>query len=431
MNNAAVVTAPLAPIFPGSAPARTVHAFRTMECVDGALSGVCTVGDVPAIEDRLAKLVRKATKLGLTPPELTLGAPFLASKWNDEDQVKDYATLVEYRVEYPEVQVAGWSFVAALDLTEAGVVTRALRGGVDLSAYRGVEPSRCDHCKTRRARKGAFVLVEDATGTEMVVGSSCLADFLGRTAATGVSAALFPMRLIAAFEDDFAAGWGGTWAHSPLEFLTVVVAAMRVMGAFVTRRQAEATEGVSTATLAGNYLFAARKAEDFPELHAHLQENGEACQGAALAALEWAQGLEGRSDFEHNMKVVAGTWTLNSKHEGICAYIAECYRRSVAKAAEAKLPKAAKKVSAHVGTVGKREVFEAKVVRIRAFEGQYGLTVIHAFETLAGDRLVWFGSKSLGLDEGTVVTFKATVKRHQTAKTDGAPETVVTRLTLV
>ena len=72
----------------------------------------------------------------------------------------------------------GWVFLATLEWVETGVIVRAVPGApaADRSKF---EPNKCDHCGTFRRRNETYVVLNEKTGEQLQVGSTCLKDFLG------------------------------------------------------------------------------------------------------------------------------------------------------------------------------------------------------------------------------------------------------------
>ena len=86
--------------------------------------------------------------------------------------------------------------------------------------------------------------------------------------------------------------------------------------------------------------------------------------------------------------------------------------------------------SVHVGTVGKREVFNLTIRSISDFEGMYGTTWFTTMVDEAGNLVVYKGSNRLTLgdrlfERGDKVTVKATVKSHD--RRDDIARTFISR----
>jgi hypothetical protein len=80
--------------------------------------------------------------------------------------------------------------------------------------------------------------------------------------------------------------------------------------------------------------------------------------------------------------------------------------------------------SEHFGEVGERLTIEVTVDKIIRIDGYYGVTKLHIMRS-GDNRVIWFCSGA-PLDEGSTVTVKGTVKKHDTR--DGAKQTILTRV---
>ena len=109
----------------------------------------------------------------------------------------------------------------------------------------------------------------------------------------------------------------------------------------------------------------------------------------------------------------------NARHE----------QREQARAAKLEsLKQAARDASKHLGTVGKREVFEIKVKKVLEFGGYYGATFLHICETTSGSVVIYKTGSRLDVREGATIRVKATVSEH--TERDGVAQTVIKRAKL-
>lgn len=82
----------------------------------------------------------------------------------------------------------------------------------------------------------------------------------------------------------------------------------------------------------------------------------------------------------------------------------------------------------HVGEVGKRQDFVLTLMTSFVdYDGLYGPSVTYYFRDADMNPVVWKTSKSLGVKVGEVITLKATVKAHWTARGGSRVGTYVTR----
>lgn len=131
------------------------------------------------------------------------------------------------------------------------------------------------------------------------------------------------------------------------------------------------------------------------------------------------KGSKAMSGFFHSMMSAIDTYgTLTEKQEAAVRRIMTENKEKIAAA------KAIDSRSAHVGTVGKREVFTAHVRNLVTFEGDFGRVYIHLMADSNGNVIVYKGSKVIG-KKGDTIQFLATVKDH--GQRDGINQTIVSR----
>jgi hypothetical protein len=148
----------------------------------------------------------------------------------------------------------------------------------------------------------------------------------------------------------------------------------------------------------------------------------------ARRALSWAQGLEGKTEFEHNLRTIANNDVVQYRNSGIAAYIVEGYRRAMAKDAEQKIKDAGKPASFHLGEIGKRLRKVSVTFLGTPFTGEndYGTFYIHRFVTDDGAELVWKTGNSVNDDAGTKMVADFTPKKH--GEYSGRPQTEISRM---
>lgn len=385
---------------------------------------------VSEVERSLKTLAKRAARLGLPAPRIEKGIAYTV-RTEDERGVHFVTRVPVTLLGATAIKVAGYEFLAALDHMSTGNVIRALVEGIDLAAYRDV-PGNCAHCNTRRARKSTFLLRNEKTGEVVQVGSTCIIDFLGHDAASACTRAEFERDVRAGLGEFEGDSFGNARSQGVdlVTFLAVVAAVIRKSG-WVSRRDVrENNAGSSTSELAFKFLAhppdmrAARGLADLEPARTDFD--------LGAAALEFAQGIEPRSDFDHNLRTIAREGFATWKQTGIAAYIVKAYENELNRrarvAAEEARRNAPGRNPVHVGTIGKRETFaNVTLVRSSTFEGMYGVSTLHVFETADGSEIAWFKSGSGTLVErGATCTIKATIKSH--GERNGTPQTKVTRV---
>lgn len=419
---------------------------------------------LPQLRAALDEYNQKFTaKFKVQPAQLRIGATHKVRKtsvpdnWTDkhyEEVFGQPATeeAVEVSIDAPEpFRVSGWNFAATLSYTPEGhVLIRRVPGfPTDIPReFRQSTPVRCDHCTFVRNRKECFVLQHD-TGKWQQVGRSCLKDFLGHDPATILKAfdAIWQLaKAVADPDSDEGQGfWGGVGSVPERldEFLTVVAALIRQYG-WVPR--SAAGEGRrATADLAWGFLIHPKTRTEMIAEGFELDRNG-MDSATAQKALEWARALPGNTDFEHNLKVIAGSEHLGSRNAGFAAAIVSSYLRSQEQLRLQERKKATYPPSKHWGEKGQRISFTGHIESWRTFNSQYGAR--HMIKWIAtgtgpdepppGTILVWWASGAtvdkqpagdlvVGAEGGTY-TVVAAIKGHTSFR--GEDQTEITRATV-
>lgn len=387
-----------------------------------------------AFEKEMARLTRKASKLGVAAPTFTMGAATFEERTGTREDGSSYKYIAEF---YPTtvtaiiVQIPGWTFLATLEHLEGGeTLVRAIADGVDTVAYR-TATSKCDHCKIARKRNDTYLVRNDATGQIVQIGRTCIADFLGHKNPEHLARlAEFVADAVGFDEESWSDGAGEDIAET-LAFQTIVQALVRTKG-FVGKKAAEEQNRQTTSITAFIVLFPSPKQEAFAKefLATVTAEDGVKAQ----ASIDWVLGLDGEvNDFIHNVRAITRTGIVKCRTAGYAAALSVAYARAM----DDLRVKAERPVSKHVGTVGERTVFTLTINKIIATESQFGTSYLHIMTDAEGNDLKWFSSGgTLWLDmglgvpgrdaaEGDTVTVKATVKSHTEYK--GRAQTMLTR----
>lgn len=361
--------------------------------------------NLEAFNAKIAKLAKRANKLGLPAPIVTVGPVYLFT-FRDERGVSSVAKCdVTIDPGSAIVKLEGWTFAALLchEIKGANIV-RTVRGGEGAIEWRTI-PGKCEHCNKSRQRKDTAILTHE-DGRTIQVGKSCLADFLGSSVWSALARAEYAHEV--ATLDDAGMGSGSGMAD-PLDFLARVARAIREDG---WRSGAMAREhgGFCTADeVIGN------SANYNPE---------PADLDTARASLEWARELEGASDYEHNIRTIARAGALRFRDLRMAASIVAGFQREQARLVVARRTAPAGE-SKHVGNVGEKIEISVCVERVITCESAYGVSLLHVMRDAAGNVFAWFASGNLSFEAGSEATIKGTIKAHN--ERNGVAQTVLTR----
>ncbi len=161
----------------------------------------------------------------------------------------------------------------------------------------------------------------------------------------------------------------------------------------------------------------------------------------ASEIITYCANLEGRSDFERNLKLIAENGIATKKNSGLAASMWFVWNRAreegklasmfgvqpIEEASVEDIP-----VSEHLGEIGERIEFTGVLMRKSSRESQWGMTHLLVFTTVeggnypAGSEVVWWASTNKRLPNvGDLVRVRGTVKRHGEFK--GVPNTTIGR----
>ena len=372
-------------------------------------------------EAQCAALSRKAVRIGCSEIKpYVFGYQMLKDKLGEEYQ----AFEVLFTVEAPKIN--GWTFVARLDHThETGNIIRMVPNTIESlpEHYRDCAPN-CDHCRIRRLRNDTFVLRCDDTGELKQVGSTCLKDFFGHDPLKMARMAelLGYAAEAARGAQDYIEGSSGGRYHvlSIEDFCQYAALAVRLNG-WVSYAASQETGAKTTREVAADMYFA------------HERGVTDADKALAAEALEWAQSLSDKaekSDYEHNILVIAEAVVMDLRSCGLAASIVGVFHRNREREIARKAVASKQGASTFVGVVGNRLVnVPVEVIGTNVFESSFGHTYLYRMLDSSGNVLVWFSSKDVRVKAGAKVLMTGTVKDHKVR--DGIQQTIVTRCKLV
>jgi hypothetical protein len=366
-------------------------------------------GNHSMIEEKLAKLNKRATKLGLDPIVLTWGKAML----NDKQEM-----FLPCELTGPlTVSYDGWEFVATLQHLPTGEnIIRAIAHDFDIPTEYRASGSACEHCKVKRYRKDTYLVYSEEKSEVLQVGSTCIKDFLGGNSPDNImQRASFVGELLAFME---GASHGSPQGHDEgifhiVSFLAQTSACIRDYG-WLSKGQAYKDGGTSTAVRVQDNLTSGT---DFKRSLITAED-----KQLAKEAADWAENLTDEevepSDYLYNIRAIARSGMVGYRTMGFAASILNAYERD-------NLVQTPKKESDFIGTLKKREIFDLKVKKVTGFTGPYGYTNKYIFEDSFGNIVVWLTSVPAELEEGKKYAIKGTVKEHLEFK--GSRQTSISR----
>lgn len=339
-------------------------------------------------------------------------------------------TEIKYRVSVAgePPSYGGWSLLAALDWSAAGLIVRTAPGVQSIDRSR-LEEGKCDHCGVNRRRKNAYV-VSDGT-RQVQVGSTCLKDFLGWSAT-----------VVTLWEEDLDKALSGCWGGGERAYSTdtVLAAAWAVVTTygFVRAHEIGATrDKVATFLSPGTSRADKEFVESLRPVVARAAEMGRALR-------KWVQSEEfsGTSEYVLNLKTLCGDRVVDGVVQPGVAKSVEWRHlgtlvsapQAMAKAQDMTLIKQRERtvtVDEWLGEPKQRLGIRAKVGAVRFVPTRWGSQTLYTLLTEDGRTLKWWASEAtLGEEPSDEYRdLRVTVTKHGTYR--GRKETTVNRCVVV
>ncbi len=346
--------------------------------------------------------------------------------------------VLDLEVTCERPRLAGWDFLAVVEPLVGGNLIRRVPGAEvadgELERWRSSDLA-CDHCRTARRRAETFILRADGSdpavpaGEYKQVGRSCLEAFLGgRSPAEIVSRLTWESIILGCAGDGEGGLGGGPEHHEPAAFLAWTASSIRIAGWTSRAKARERGDGSPSTADQVLYLmtppFGVAGRDKWLAAREQFRPTAED-EARGRAALEWAAGLEPKSDYERNLSLVARQPSVGSEHAGILASAVSAHARVLGE----QLARAKRGESRHLGAVGdkKRDFGVVTVERVSSVDTQYGTLFIHSFRDAEGNALLWKTGESRGA-AGDKLRLVGTVKAHGEFR--GEKQTELTRCKL-
>jgi len=382
--------------------------------------------NLPAFEVRFKKLSIAAKRCGVAIA-YAVERTFLRSvvlTGNDGVRHHEKRLYHAVRVSGPAPCFDGWRLLGRLDYKTAAPATLRMMvpGAVCPPDFYTVDRGRCDHCKLDRRRNDAF-LVQHDNGRTIVVGRTCLRDFLGHESPADIAAQATVLARLGGLGFDAQVegfGPGGPAAWDPVLVLTLASYAVRTWGWSGSKEEGSTRDAVAGLLLPAcdSGIEASRQAMLCDAIESD-RERGE-------SAVEWVLGNTETSDYMHNLRSVCAI-AVTRRALGVAVSGIVAYNRALERKAAAEAPLVAE---GFAGKVGDRITTEADVVLVRFTDGgAWGTTTIIKLRDAAGRILTWFASGSKNVRPGERYAVKGTVKKLDEYR--GEKSTVLTRCKLV
>jgi len=375
-----------------------------------------TAHTLSILQDQLSKLQKTARKIGQVAPALTVEG---TEDITHEDGSVTRYTLVSITGDAPRIN--GWVFVGKIEWVEGQpLISVGLTGENIPASFRQAVPV-CDHCQVRRNRNAIFILRSEAGDQWKQVGRTCLKDFTGHADPNAIASYAESLNDFIAdiaqaeYEDHGYRSGRKPELINTRRFVACVISAVRSDGYFVTRKQAEEKNTLSTSDRVISAMFPPISSQEKPLVptQADLDE--------ADKIISWANQIDANTtnDYLYNLRVMAGASAFDLRRSGLVASMVVAYRREK----DQLNTKSAKPVSQHVGKIGDKISETLTVKNSVECNNQYS-SILYTFEDQAGNVYIWFASHAVA-EVGQTYTVTGTIKDHTEFR--NVKQTVLTR----
>jgi len=340
----------------------------------------------------IAKLTKKATKLGTPPITLTnIGVDDKADKFGNV--TRHYLV----RIEGDAPKLAGWSFIGIAEPSPSGNLLRAVPGEAIPETFRHTG-THCDHCLENRYRNETYIVKNDK-GDHKQVGSSCLKDFLGHKDPSAIVKWFRYLHLALSTAAESTMG-GGIIKYNLELYLAFVSDIINKLGWMsVTKANGIIEEGgdaIATAKVAYSYMMAYMMGD------ISAQPPSATAVAHAKNVIEWAKTVlptrpidRGFENYTNNLIVIAKDGVVSHKFLNTAASMVANYNRWEWESSKGGF-------SVGEGT------YVLKVSYEKAGENKYGKFIFYVLEDKAHNRVKWF-SRGETLEKGKWYKIKGNV----------------------
>lgn len=382
-----------------------------------------------ALDSLLKKLSKKATKLGVNVPSYKV----VKTEVRDVTDDKRYPQLVEFstvEVAYEVIQVIGdWRFLAKVEAAdEVAGVPRNKVSGFNLSndhASRYVTaPIICEHCNINRKRNAGFI-VQDCNDKTLMVGSSCLEEFIGVDPAAAVNSLEFAAAISEIGNNDEEWGYGSAAPRvMPLAEFAAATLSLVSHNGFVNAAAAEATNAVKTGNdvitllLDNNPKLADWRAKMTPT------EEGKAAAAEAVKSLSdrilpaYINTPATLEAFDFKVGI-----SLNKGYVGVkdAQLVAAAIYYESGKLAKSKVGSVKRNELMPGAVEGQKLEFVGTVQSVKEVHSTFGTSLLVSFVSESGHIVkTFYSGKSESFNTGSKVSVKGTVKKLEVSPQWGA-----------
>lgn len=389
------------------------------------------------VSSKVDEINKKLVRYGIAPVTYQIVREW-EERYNDSFGIPRKVSMIEilFSLPAPEFKIEGHEYVGTITKDRDGTLAiNAVNDGENFRKY--VDDFRCDHCGSKRVRKVNHIFRKD--GKDVLLGSKCCKDYFGFDIARKIDKVLFAINSVGTLDEEDLYGLHRhfqTEREQEQDFRNVLFLSIMELQRrpnYISQTKAAEKDTVSTScAISGNFSLLKdtsaqkRVVEARRELQEKVREATEKYADLAKEIVEYWRNIEVKSDFEFN--ICQAYTNFSTKRIGIVAWAVWKYLDNQNKI---KIEKTEAGTSNHVGTVGERMAFDAVLVFVTSWDGQWGTQYLSKLKDNSGNIITYFNSLNAAehVEIGMRVTFCAKIKDH--SEYHGVKQTVVQRATKV
>ena len=386
--------------------------------------------NIERLEKKLQTIKNKCSKYGCEFDYKRVGEEYREVKEHEEEHIYRYI-LIEAE---GHAVIAGWRFIASLEHTHEGNIIKAADKDFGVpEKYYHADPV-CEHCNTKKSRKGTYVIRNEETGDFKQVGKSCLRDYTGGMDAEAIASYISMFDALIQAEEVLEGG-RMRFYYDTEEILRYMAETIRHFGYVKSGYGNYGTSSRATDYYAVDHGSRFLGPEEVVRLRGEMEAAGFDANSPKTIELvtkarEWIAEQPEASNYLHNLKVASALDYADPGNLNILASLFPAYDREIeyqAAKAERERERAAEaakaQASAHVGKVGDRIVVDVDSAKcVTSFNSDFGTTFIYRIVGKDGNVYIW---KTGSILNDEIAKIKGTVKEHSEFR--GVKQTVLTR----
>lgn len=330
----------------------------------------------------------------------------------------NFINYLEYEVEGETPMLNGYRLVAQLERqTEKNLVSHLDK---EVKIPSGLEDRGdfCEHCNSNRRRKYLFILQEEATGTLIQVGKTCVKDFTGGRSNPELIAEWYSHLSELEATQQMSESFTGD-GHILYDIKKVIAHSIYIIDQKGYVKSADGTkETPSTVSEVKNLLLSFADNQ--------VRESG--CYDKAKEVIDWV--IAKKADdygYFYDLKTLVSERVVGQRKVGIVASAYHVYNKEIAKQAEeaAQRERSNMPDSTFIGRIGERKTYELTFEREHSFESDFGVITIYFFYDENGNMFIWKTGVYLSMEKGDKIMLTGTLKDHN--EFNGVKQNILTR----